>query len=140
MLFPSLRSSLQPPGTPIVIFLCNISRCFKIWLLMFCCSAHLSVAECKEDCLAPVNALFLCTCRLLDIYHVGAINTSAHLNAVTSNKDRISGLGVSFYNRKKGDILAKTECEQETNLLLLPSWFPVCYWKSRKSQIKSHFN
>lgn len=82
--------------------------CFKIWLLMFCCSAHISVERHEEDCCAPVNVLFLCTCRLLDICHVSAINTCAHLKAIKSNKARIWGLDVSFHNRKEDDILAKT--------------------------------
>lgn len=43
----------------------------------------------KGDYLAPVNAFFLRTCRLLGICHVGAINTCAHLNAVKSNTGRI---------------------------------------------------
>lgn len=102
---------LSVPSNPQELLLFSFvtsPTCFKVWLLMFCYSAHISVAECKEDCLAPVNLLFLCICRLLDIHHVDAKNTCPHLNAVKSNKARMWGLDVSFHNRKEGDILAKT--------------------------------
>lgn len=33
--------------------------CFKIWLLMFCCNANISVEEHEGDCFAPVFVLFV---------------------------------------------------------------------------------